>query len=249
MNFSDKTVFIPGATSGIGLALALRLQRAGSTVIVGGRRPEALERIAAEHPELATARIDVADPHSILAARDLVIAEHPELDVVITMAGVMIAEDFRSSTFLETAEQTVTTNLLGTLRLISAFTEHLQSRPAAMLMTVSSGLAHVPLAHTPTYNATKAAIHLLTESIRLQFAGTSLQIVELVPPSVRTELMPGHSEEEHAMPLEEFADEVMSLLESQPDATELLVEYVKMLRFAEARGDYAQVVGALNPAA
>ena len=249
MNLSDKTVFIPGATSGIGLALALRLQRAGSTVIVGGRRPEALERIAAEHPELTTARIDVADPHSILAARDHVLAEHPELDVVITMAGVMIVEDFRTSTFLESAEQTVTTNLLGTLRLISAFTEHLQSRPAATLMTVSSGLAHVPLAFTPTYNATKAAIHLLTESIRLQFVDTSVQIVELVPPAVRTELRPGQSDAEHAMPLEDYADEVMSVLESQPDATELLVERAKVLRYAEVRGDYAQVVGALNPAA
>lgn len=170
MTYSDRTVFIPGATSGIGLALALRLQQAGSTVIIGGRRAEALEQVA---------------------------AEHPELDVVITMAGVMIAEDFQSPTFLETAEQIVTTNLLGTLRLISAYTEHLQSRPAATLMTVSSGLAHIPLALTPTYNATKAAIHRLTESIRLQFAGTSVRILELVPPAVRTDLMPGHSEAEH----------------------------------------------------
>jgi uncharacterized oxidoreductase len=248
VKISGNTIFIPGSTSGIGLALALRLQRAGNTVIIGGRRPEALEQVAVAHPELATVIIDVTDPASILTARDQVLADHPELDVVITMAGVMIAEDYRSSAFLETAEQIVTTNLLGTLRLVSAFTEHLQARPAATLMTVSSGLAHIPLALTPTYNATKAAVHLLSESIRLQFADTSVQIVELVPPAVRTELMPGQSNAAYAIPLDEYVDEVMSLIESQPEAAELLVERVKTLRYAEVRGEYEQVAGALNAA-
>ena len=109
-----------------------------------------------------------------------------------------------------------------------------------------AGLAFTPLRITPTYNASKAAIHMLSESVRLQLSGTSVSVVELVPPAVRTELMPGHEENEHAMPLDEFIAEVMGLIESQPDAKEIQVERVKFLRYGEARGDYDQVVETLN---
>jgi uncharacterized oxidoreductase len=136
--------------------------------------------------------------------------------------------------------------VLGPVRLIAAFIEHLQSRPDATIVTVSSGLAFTPLAVTPSYNASKAAIHLLSESIRLQLADTSVKIVELVPPSVRTELVPGQQDSEVAMPLEEFTAEVVALLEAQPHAKEIQVEQVKFLRYGEARGDYDQVVATLN---
>ncbi|MFG2949708.1 SDR family oxidoreductase [Streptomyces adustus] len=247
MNISGNTVFIPGATSGIGLALALALKAKGNTVIVGGRRTELLERIAAEHPGIDTVHIDTADAASITAAARQVLAAHPDLDVLVTMAGIMCPEDWRRpEAFLATAESTVTTNLLGPIRLIAAFIEHLQTRPAATIMTVSSGLAFTPLGITPSYNATKAAIHMLSESIRLQLSGTSVSVVELVPPAVRTELMPGHEENAHAMPLDAFVAEVMDLIDSQPDAGEIQVERVKFLRYGEARGDYDQVVEALN---
>jgi uncharacterized oxidoreductase len=246
MDISGNTIFIPGATSGIGLALALRLQARGNTVIIGGRRTELLEQLQAAHG-FGTVRIDVADAGSIRDAAARVIAEHPDVNALITMAGVMRAEDWhRPADFLATAEEIVTTNVLGTIRLIAAFVEHLQAQPKAVLMTVSSGLAFVPLAVTPTYNATKAAIHRLSESIRLQLADTSVQVLELVPPSVQSDLMPGHAEDEHAMPLDEYVDEVMTLIETQPDAKEILVERVGFLRFAEARGDYDQVVGVVN---
>ena len=113
-------------------------------------------------------------------------------------------------------------------------------------MTVSSGLAFTPLRVTPTYNASKAAIHMLSESIRLQLADTGVRVVELVPPAVRTSLMPGQEESDFAMPLDAFADEVMGLIESQPDATEIQVENVKFLRYAEVRGEYDQTVAMLN---
>ncbi|MGW2780087.1 SDR family oxidoreductase [Streptomyces populi] len=249
MNISGNTVFIPGATSGIGLALALALKARGNTVIVGGRRADLLERIAAEHPGIDTVRIDTADAASITTAARQVLTAHPDLDVLVTMAGIMQAEDWREpESFLASAESTVTTNLLGPIRLIAAFVEHLQTRPAATIMTVSSGLAFTPLRITPSYNASKAAIHMLSESIRLQLAGTSVSVVELEPPAVRTALMPGHEENEHAMPLDEFVAEVMSLIESRPDAKEIQVERVKFLRYGEARGDYDQVVETLNPA-
>lgn len=249
MDISGNTVFIPGSTSGIGLALALELRARGNTVIVGGRRRELLERIAAEHPGIDTVRIDTADPASIASAAKEVLANHPDLNVLVTMAGVMRVEDWRDpASFLASAESTVTTNLLGPIRLIAAFVEHLRTRPDATIMTVSSGLAFTPLKVTPSYNATKAAIHMLSESLRLQFAGTPVKIVELEPPAVRTTLLPGQENSAFAMPLDEFVAEVIGLIESQPDAKEIQVERVKYLRYGEARGDYDQVVETINHA-
>ncbi len=248
MNISGNTIFIPGSTSGIGLALALELQARGNTVIIGGRREELLERIAAEHPGIHTVRIDTADAASIETAAKRVLAEHPDLNVLVTMAGIMRVEDWHRSEFLADAEAIVTTNILGPIRLIAAFIEHLRAQQDATIVTVSSGLAFAPLKVTPTYNASKAAIHMLSESIRLQLADTSVKIVELVPPAVRTGLLPGQEESEFAMPLDEFVTEVVGLLETRPDAKEIQVERVKFLRYGEARGDYDQVVQTLNAA-
>jgi len=248
MNITGNTIFIPGATSGIGLALAARLQAAGNTVVIGGRRTDVLQTLAATHG-FGTVTIDTTDPASVLAARDRVLAEHPDLNVLIAMAGVMGSEDVRGGAFLADAQRIVDTNINGPLRLIAAFIDHLQSRPAATLMTVSSGLAHTPLAFTPTYNGSKAFIHQYSESIRLQLAGTSVQVIELVPPAVQTELMPGNSQNAHYLPLDAFADEVMTLLAAEPDAREILVDRVKFLRFAEVEGRYPAAVAALNPAA
>jgi uncharacterized oxidoreductase len=247
MNISGNTVFIPGSTSGIGLALALALQAKGNSVIVGGRRADLLEQIAAKHPCLDTVQIDTSDSASIDSAAKEVLARHPDLNVLVPMAGIMRIEDWRRpQEFLASAESVITTNVLGPIRLIAAFIEHLQKQPDAAIVTVSSGLAFTPLGVTPSYNASKAAIHLLSESIRLQYAGTAVQVIELVPPSVRTSLVPGQESNEVAMPLDEFITEAVRLFETQPDAKEIQVERVKFLRFGEARGDYDQVVATLN---
>ncbi|GHH41061.1 SDR family oxidoreductase [Lentzea cavernae] len=247
MDITGNTVFIPGATSGIGLALAVALRERGNTVVVGGRRTELLDRIATEHPGIETVRIDTADPASIEAAAKDVLARFPAVNVLITMAGIMRVEDWhRPESFLESAESTVTTNVLGPIRLIAAFVEHFQTLPNATIMTVSSGLAFTPLKITPSYNATKAAIHMLSESLRLQLADTAVEVVELEPPAVQTDLIPGHAENEQAMPLDEYVAEVMGLIETQPGAREIQVERVKFLRYGEARGDYDQVVAAVN---
>ena len=247
MDISGNTVFIPGATSGIGLALALRLHEEGNAVIVGGRRTALLEQIAAEHPGLHAVQIDTTDPVSIQRAAAQVMVEHPDLNVLVTMAGIMRVEDWTTpSGFLASAEETVTTNLLGPIRLIGAFIEHLRAQPDATIMTVSSGLAFAPLRATPSYNATKAAIHMLSESLRLQLSGTSVAVVELEPPSVRTALLPGQEESEFAMPLADFVDEVAELIRTQPDAQEIQVENVAFLRYGEARGDYDHVVATIN---
>lgn len=249
MKISGNTVFIPGATSGIGLALANALADRGNTVIIGGRRAELLDQIVAQRPEFGAVLVDTSDPVAVRRAAEEVIAEYPELDGLIAMAGIMKIEDWHHpDDFLPSAESVITTNVLGPIRLIGAFIEHLQSRPSATVITVSSGLAFAPLKATPSYNASKAAIHMLTESVRMQLADTGVQFIELEPPSVATDLLPGQRESSFAMPLDDFVAEVMQILESQPDVREIQVERVKYLRFAEARGDYDDVVAAVNAA-
>jgi uncharacterized oxidoreductase len=216
-------------------------------VIVGGRRTELLEQIATEHPDINAVQIDTADAESVRSAADQVLARHPDLNVVIAMAGIMKVEDWHHpDTFLESAESIITTNVLGPIRLIAAFTEHLQKQPDATIITVSSGLAFAPLKVTPSYNASKAAIHMLTESVRLQLADTTVKLKELEPPAIQTDLLPGQRESDWAVPLDEFVDDVIRLLETEPDANEIQVERVKFLRYAEARGDYDKVVATLN---
>ena len=247
MNINGNTIFIPGGTGGIGLTLALALQAKGNTVIIGGRKVDQLARIGAEHPGISTVRIDCADPASVQAAAAEVLATHPDLNVLVTMAGIMQIEDWhRPDGFLASAEAVITTNVLGPIRLIAAFVEHLAGRPAATIMTVSSGLAFVPLKATPSYCASKAAIHQLSESLRLQLADTSIEVVELVPPSVATDLVPGQRESPVAMPVDAFVAEAVELLEAHPDAHEIQVENVKVLRFAEVGGHYDEVVAGLN---
>ena len=130
MDTTNSTVFISGATSGLGLALAQRLRAAGSTVVIGGRRQDRLDALAAEHG-FGTVAIDVADADSIAAAATDVIARYPELDTVVTMSGIMRNEDLRDPGHVPDALETVQTNLVGTILLIDAFLPHLLSRPAA----------------------------------------------------------------------------------------------------------------------
>jgi short-subunit dehydrogenase involved in D-alanine esterification of teichoic acids len=245
MNPTGNTILIAGATSGIGLGLALRLHAAGNRVIVSGRRADRLARIVDENPGVESVVLDTADAVAVQDVTARVLRRFPDLDVVIAMAGIMRPEDLHSGGFLATAEATVTTNLLGPIRLVAALTEHLATRPRATIMTVSSGLAFVPLPVTPTYNATKAAIHSFTESLRVQLADTGIEVLELVPPAVRTALM-GQEESVDAMPLDAFLDEVMHILGSDEQPTEILVKAVEPLRFAEARGQYADVLRMLS---
>ena len=244
MNPTGNTVFIAGATSGIGLGLALRLHAAGNRVIASGRRADRLAQITAENPGIESVVLDTTDPAAIRAVTTDLVERFPDLNVLIAMAGIMLPENLHDDGFLATAEQTVTTNLLGPIRLIAALTAHLASRPQATIITVSSGLAFVPLPLTPTYSATKAAIHSFTESLRVQLADTGVQVMELAPPAVRTALM-GQEEAAHAMPLDTYLDEVMDILDTPDQPHEILVKAVRPLRFAEADGTYPAVLNML----
>jgi uncharacterized oxidoreductase len=245
MKTTGNTIFIPGATSGIGLGLALRFHSLGNQVIVGGRRTELLDKIAAEHDGIHGVSLDVSDAASIAAAAETVKSKFPDTNVLINMAGMMAIEDYTSRDFLEIAESTVTTNLLGPIRLIAAFSEFLATKADATIVNVSSGLAFVPLPVTPTYNATKAAIHSLSVALRVQFAQTGIKVIELIPPAVQTALL-NQENSPTSMPLNEYLDEVMSTLQHEPDVTEVVVERAKFLRFAEANGNFDEVLGMLS---
>jgi uncharacterized oxidoreductase len=237
MKLSENTILIAGATSGIGLELARRPAAEGNTVIAAGRR-----RVR-EDTAIQTVQLDVTSADSITAVTRQLTAQYPGLNVLITMAGIMLPEDLHHSGFLATAEATVETNLLGTIRLIAALTEHLTTRPRATIVTVSSGLAFVPLPITPTYNATKAAVHSFTESLRVQLSDTSIDVLELVPPAIRTTLM-NQENNEQALPVSTYLDQVMSALAARGTG-EILVPAVEPLRFAEARGEYASMLNFL----
>ncbi|TDU03381.1 short-subunit dehydrogenase involved in D-alanine esterification of teichoic acids [Streptomyces sp. 846.5] len=245
MNVTGNTVFVAGATSGIGLGLALRLHAAGNRVIISGRREDRLTQIVSENPGVESVVLDVTDPVAVQDVTAQLLQRFPDLDVLVAVAGIMLPEDLHRGGFLATAEATVATNLLGPIRLVAALTEHLATRPQATIMTVSSGLAFVPLPIAPTYNATKAAIHSFTESLRVQLADTNIDVLELVPPAVRTALM-GQEDSQTAMPLDAFLDEVMEILGSAGHPDEILVKAVEPVRFAEARGEYADMLRMLS---
>ncbi len=249
MNINDATILITGGGTGIGRALAEALHARGNQIIITGRRADVLKATAAANPGMAWATLDMEDAAAIAAFGAQVVKDHPALDAVILNAGIMQSEDLKAQPFdLAVAERTIATNLLGPIRLTAALLPHLTAQPAATVMTVTSGLAFIPLAATPTYNATKAAIHSWTQSLRHQLAGASVEVLELAPPAVATDLMPGHAENPNSMPLAEFTNEVIGLIErGDTPRGEILVERVKPLRFAEVNG-YETVFERLNAA-
>jgi uncharacterized oxidoreductase len=239
MDITNRTVFIAGATSGIGLELARRFAAAGSTVIVGGRRIDLLDQIGAEG--FVTVPIDVTDQRSIDRARDTILHSHPGLDTIVTMSGVMILEDLRDPAHFSAAEETIDTNLLGTIRVIDAFTPYLIAGGSGTIITVSSGIGFLPFPPLPTYAASKAGVHAYSEALRAQLDGTGIEVCELIPPAVAT--VPEHARRNpRALGLAEFATEVMDLLQTDPTPHEILVKGVLMHRRAERDGTYDELV-------
>lgn len=243
MQTTGNTILITGGGSGIGAALAHEFHEAGNQVIIAGRRQAALDAVAAAHPGMAAMTLDMEDPAAIVAFADKLVAEFPALNAVVLNAGVMIAEE---GIDLAIAETTVATNLLGPIRLSHALLPHLRAQAAASLITVSSGLAFVPLAATPTYSATKAAIHSWSLAMRAQHKDSSVEVIEIVPPGVQTDLMPGHADNDQMMPLADYIAETMALLRQQPTPAEIHVERVKFLSEATQRGEFDQVFAMLN---
>ena len=247
MNMSGNTILITGGGTGIGRGLAEAFHATGNHVIVAGRRPEPLAEVVAINPGMASVVLDVADPAAIRAFAEHAAHDYPALNVLVNNAGIMKAEDAIADPFdLSDCEATVAVNLLGPIRLTAALLPHLRRQPAAMVMNVTSGLAFVPRADTPTYSATKAAMHSYTQSLRFLLRSTPVQVIELAPPLVATDLTPGQRSNPRAMPLDEFIRESIGLLAADSTAPEVLVERVKLQRNAEARGDHDKVFAMIN---
>jgi uncharacterized oxidoreductase len=237
MNITGNTILITGGGSGIGRGLAEAFHKLGNKVIIAGRRKQVLDETVAANPGMASAVLNIEDAASIRSFATKLIADFPTLNVVINNAGIMRPENVLQSADTADAEAIITTNLLGPIRLTAALLPHFEKQPRATIMTVSSGLAFIPLALTPTYCATKAAIHSWSESLRYQLKSTNVEVVELAPPYVQTELMGSQqAADPRAMPLADFLAEVIEIIKTQPNATEILVERVKPLRFAASNG-------------
>ena len=238
MKISGNTILITGGGSGIGRGLAEAFHRLGNKVIIAGRRKQVLDEAVAANPGMKAAVLDIESADGIRSFADGIAKEYPKLNVVIHNAGIMRPENLLGQPAdLTTLDATIATNLLGPIRLTAALLPLLEKQPKATIMTLTSGLAFIPLALTPTYCASKAAIHSYTQSLRYQLKSTNIEVIELAPPYVQTELMgSAQANDPRAMPLKEFLDEVMTILRENPNVTEVLVERVKPLRFAEING-------------
>jgi uncharacterized oxidoreductase len=227
MNMTGNTIFITGGGSGIGQALARSFHALGNKVIIAGRRQAPLMETADACQGMIFHEIDMRDPASIERVAAWLVKKHPDLNVLINNAGVMPGDGTGARMDDQKTLATVETNLLGPIRLTSALIEHLKTRPDAVVVNVTSGLAFTPLAHAAVYSATKAALHSWTMSLRVRLAGTSVRVLELAPPWVRTGMM-GSRDEPRAMPLDDFIKEAMEKFAT--DADEILVDRVRALR-------------------
>lgn len=245
MQTSGNTILITGGTSGIGRALAERFQTDGNQVIIAGRRQALIDEITAANPGMAGFALNADDPADIARFAREVTSAYPGLNVLINNAGIMRFEDASTARDLSDAQAIITTNLLGPIRMTDALIDHLKARPNAALVNVTSGLAFVPLLSTPTYNATKAALHSYTLALRALLAG-KVEVIELAPPAVQTDLTPGQATREGYLPLSDFIHEVMGLFAQNPTPAEINVERVQFLRRAEIEGRLDQTIAMIN---
>ena len=248
MKTKDNTILITGGGSGIGRGLAEAFHAIGNKVIIAGRRRQVLDEVTRANPGMVSVTLDISNPDSIRTFADQVVADHPELNVVINNAGIARYQDLRQSPAgLEDSEAMVVTNVLGPIRLNAALLPHLLKQDEAMIINVSSGLAFVPAPRAPVYSATKAALHSYTQAMRYQLRATKVKVLEIIPPYVQTELGgSAQASDPRAMPLKDFIAETMQIIINQPDEEEVCVERVKPMRFAEANGSFGEILETLG---
>ncbi|OYW16388.1 MAG: oxidoreductase [Novosphingobium sp. 12-64-8] len=245
MKTTGNTILLTGGGSGIGRRLAQRWHDAGNVVIVTGRTLSSLQETIEGRANLHARMLDVTDPAAIAAFASAILAEFPALNVLVNNAGIMRFENLTARRNLADAEATIATNLLGPIRMTNAFVDHLAQQADAAIVNVSSGLAFVPLVAAPAYSATKAAIHSYSQSLRHQLAG-SVEVIELAPPGVQTDLTPGQATRANYLPLKVYIDQTMALFAQFPTPSEVLVPTVVLLRDAEAEHRYPDVFTMVN---
>ena len=213
MDLASNTVLITGGASGIGFALAERFLQAGSEVIICGRRADRLRAAQEKHPALKTRVCDVAKASERLALCGWAVAEFPRLNVLVNNAGIQRHLSLTQPEAWEDTHREITINFEAPAHLATLLVPSLLARPRPAIINVTSGLSFVPLARAPIYSATKAALHSFTLSLRHQLAGTPIQIIEIVPPAVNTDLG-GPGLHTFGVPLDEFADAVIARLQA-----------------------------------
>jgi uncharacterized oxidoreductase len=227
MKLTGNAIFITGGGSGIGRGLAEALHKLGNKVIISGRRKSNLDATTKANPGMESIELNIEDPASIAKVAKKLTTDYPAFNVLINNAGVMLIDDAAGKIDDQLLTSTVTTNLLGPIRLTSALIEHLKKQGSATVIYNSSVLAFVPLALTGVYSSTKAALHSYVLSQRYRLKGTSVRVLEIAPPWVQTDLL-NSSEEPRAMPLKAFIEETIKVLGT--DAEEILVEQAKPFR-------------------
>ena len=244
MKDTGNTILVTGGSSGIGREYAQRWHDAGNIVIVAARSEDGLRETAEGRENLHWLELDVADEASIDRFAETACERFAELNVLVNNAGIMPFEDISASRDLSDAEKVVAINLLGPIRLTNALIDHLKTKDDAAIVNVSSGLAFVPLPKAPTYSATKAALHSYTMTLRKVLEG-EVEVIEIVPPGVQTDLTPGQASNDQYMPLDDFIDESFGLLQQTPMPREVCVEQVKAFRHAEENGKTAELIDML----
>src|SRR3982750_4906646 len=188
MKLTGRTILITGGSAGIGLAFALKFLDLGNQVIVTGRRKGVLDEVKAKYPKLHIIQSDVADQAQITALAARVKADFPRLDVLMNNAGILVYKNLKApATDLAGLMTEMNFNVGGVIGMTSAFIDILTANKGTVI-NVSSGLAFVPLPAAPIYSATKAAIHSYTQSLRFQLEETGVEVIELMPPAVKTDL-------------------------------------------------------------
>jgi len=191
LDLGGNVVLITGGATGIGYELAEKFVEAGSEVAICGRRRSKLQAAKKQLPALRTIQCDVASESERRALLKWTTRHFPKLNVLVNNAGIQREMDFTSPSITrptQNKDDEVTINLTAQIRLAALFTPTLLKRKSAAILNISSGLAFVPIASMPVYCATKAAVHSFTTSLRYQLRGTSVQVIEAVPPTTDTEL-------------------------------------------------------------
>lgn len=210
MNLTQNTVLITGGGAGIGLALAQRFHAAGSTVLICGRDEAKLQAAAQQLPGLRTFACDVALAAERQRLFEWATTEAPQLNVLVNNAGIQRSVQLTEAEDWAVRASEIAINVEAPIHLSTLFVPHLLLQANAYILNVSSGLGFVPLARVPIYSATKAAVHSFTLSLRQQLAATPIQVVEIIPPAVQTNL--GDTDHSFGVPLAEYADSVMNQL-------------------------------------
>jgi uncharacterized oxidoreductase len=227
MELTGNTILVTGGGSGIGRGLAEAFHRLGNKVIVAGRRKANLADVVQANQGMDSVELDVSNPESVATVSRELIAKYPKLNVLLNNAGIMLIDDVSKPIEDTALTSEFETNFFGTVRVTSAFIEHLKAQESATILNVSSVLGFVPLAFAALYSATKAGIHSYSMSLRYRLKGTSVEVQEIAPPWVQTELL-NSSEEPRAMPLKPFIEETIEALK-HPNH-EVLVESAKPFR-------------------